>query len=300
MFAGPIIPGVAPFHLRQLLFVTMAAASLLGGSWFAGRVPAHAQALAAQPTTGERRIALEGAPNFRDLGGYPTADGRHVRWKKIYRAGELSRLTTADYETLNRLGIAAVCDFRRDGERAAAQTRWQGANPPAILDLPGGQGERNAAGGTGGGAAAPTAGLSALLMASYPEYPTTLAASYRTTIQQLMTRDGAVLYHCTAGKDRTGTFSALLLTMLGVSRDVVMQDYLLSNQYVASPERIDALVARGTARDAAVAILGVDAAYLDLMFKSIDERYGSFDAYRRTVLGVSDADLATLKAKLLE
>jgi protein-tyrosine phosphatase len=111
---------------------------------------------------------------------------------------------------------------------------------------------------------------------------------------------GAVLYHCTAGQDRTGTFSALLLTMLGVPRETVMQDYLLSNEYVATPARVNAMVARGATREAAIATIGVDRAYLDLMFTAIDKEYGSFEAYRRQALGISDADLAALKSKLLE
>jgi protein-tyrosine phosphatase len=209
---------------------------------------AQTQAAASTQTSGQRRIVVQGVPNLRDLGGYPTADGRHVRWKKIYRSGELSRLTEADYSIIAGLGISVVCDFRRDSERHNAPTKWQGSNPPTILDLPGAQGERS---GGGRGAQQPPAppGLSTLLVNSYPTYPTALASSYRTTIEQLMTKDGAVLYHCTAGKDRTGTFSAMLLTMLGVPREVVMEDYLLTNQYLATPERIEPSVARGASRE---------------------------------------------------
>lgn len=273
-------------------------------------VPVLAQRAPAAPAAGERRIVLEGARNFRDLGGYPTADGRHVRWGRIYRSGELSRLTPADYQTIATLGIAVVCDFRRDSERANASTTWQGANAPTILNLPGAQvdrapagvgGGRGAARGAGGAAPATTAdGLSPLLASSYPQYATTLAESYRETMRQIRTQNGAVLYHCTAGKDRTGSFSALLLTMLGVPRDIVMQDYLLSNEYVVSQARIDAVVARGGTRRTALATMGVDSAYLDALFRSIDERYGSFDNYRRTALGVSDAELVALRNRLLE
>lgn len=279
-------------------------------TFFAGVTTLAAQAPAVRPATttaGERHIALEGAANFRDLGGYPTADGRHVRWRRIYRSGELSRLTTADYEKLAKLGIGVVCDFRRDSERNSSQTKWQGANPPTIMNLPGNQTERSAAPagrGVAGPAVAPTVvgttTLSAMLVAGYPTYPTNLSSSYKTVLEQLMTQNGAVLYHCTAGKDRTGTFSAMLLTMLGVPRDVVMQDYLLTNEYVATPARVDAMVARGSNRESAIASIGVDKAYLDMMFAAIDKDFGSFDNYRRQALGVSDADLVKLKAKLLE
>lgn len=279
--------------LRLLLAV-----SLSGGGL------AHAQTSAvsgAQTTTGERRIILEGAANFRDLGGYPTADGRHVRWKKIYRSGELSKLTAADYQRLSQLGIAVVCDFRRDSERSAAPTTWQGANPPTILNIPGAQAEPGGAAGVRPAADGTTPpGLSPLLVASYPTYPTALASSYRTTLHQLATGRGAVLYHCTAGKDRTGTFSAILLTMLGVPRTVVMEDYLLTNQYLATSAQIEAFLARGRSRESAMTSLSVDRVYLESMFQAIDKEFGSFDEYRRKALGISDADLRALKAKLLE
>jgi protein-tyrosine phosphatase len=81
---------------------------------------------------------------------------------------------------------------------------------------------------------------------------------------------------------------------------VIVDDYLLTNQYVATPARVDALVARGATRESAIANIGVDRAYLEMMFQAIDKAFGSFDEYRRNALGVSDADLVTLKAKLLE
>jgi len=262
----------------------------------------------AQAPANLRHITLEGAPNFRDLGGYATADGRHVRWHRVYRSGELSRLTAADYARLADLGIAVVCDFRRDSERAAAPTAWQGARAPVILNLPGSQTERRVTTSPDGSPAsviaaapAPTPpGLSPLLYTSYPTYVATLSSSFRTVIRQILEQDGAVLYHCTAGKDRTGSFSAVLLTLLGVPRDVVFEDYLLTNTYLLTPARVDAILARGGTRETAATALGVDRTYLERFFTSIDGAYGSFDGYRRTGLGLSDADVQTLKTKLLE
>jgi len=292
-------------RMRRLPFVIIPAARaiVLLALVVAGPQPIRGQSAARQtPAAGrERHIVLAGAPNFRDLGGYATAEGRHVRWGLVYRSGELSRLTVADYEKLATLNIAVVCDFRRDGERNSAPTVWSGSRPPTILNLPGDQTERGAASGPSArGSSFAVPALSPLLVASYPTYPKALASSFKTVLVQLKTQQGAVLYHCTAGKDRTGTFSALLLTMLGVPHAMVMEDYLLTNQFVATPARVDAMVARGASREAAIANLGVDHAYLESMLAAIDRDYGSFDAYRRDALGVSDADLAALKAKLLE
>jgi protein-tyrosine phosphatase len=226
----------------------------------------------------------------------------------VYRSGELSRLTSADYARLADLGIAVICDFRRDSERASAPTAWQGARPPVILNLPGSQTERRTTASADGAAASATAaapaatppGLSPLLYTSYPTYVATLSSSFRTVIRQILEQDGAVLYHCTAGKDRTGSFSAVLLTLLGVPRDVVFEDYLLTNTYLMTPARVEAVLARGGTRESAATALGVDRTYLELFLTSIDSTYGSFDEYRRTGLRLSDADVQGLKAKLLE
>src|ERR1051325_5189508 len=76
---------------------------------------------------------LEGASNFRDIGGYQTADGRHVRKGLVYRSNQLSSLTARDYEKLNALGIKLVCDFRTDGERRRQPTQWQGGPAPEMM-----------------------------------------------------------------------------------------------------------------------------------------------------------------------
>ena len=134
LVAGPSRHGVDAIglpRLRRAVLALLVACALTGGGHVLGQALAN-----------PRHITLEGAPNFRDLGGYATADGRHVRWRRVYRSDELSRLTAADYVRLADLGIAVVCDFRRDSERAIAQTAWQGAKAPTILNLPGSQTER--------------------------------------------------------------------------------------------------------------------------------------------------------------
>src|SRR5262249_28035360 len=86
--------------------------------------------------TAVRRLPLEGAKNFRDLGGYRTAEGRYVRWGRVFRSNALAKLTAKDYALLSQLRIRIVCDFRSDRERETAQTAWQGGAVPTFLLLP--------------------------------------------------------------------------------------------------------------------------------------------------------------------
>jgi protein-tyrosine phosphatase len=105
------------------------------------------------------------------------------------------------------------------------------------------------------------------------------------------------MVHCTQGKDRTGTFSAFLLTALGVPRDVVQADYELSNKYLLK-DRVNGL-APSDLRALWIAS-GVDPAWLGMAFAAIDSKYGSFDSYLHNTLGISDAELKSLRARLLE
>ena len=116
----------------------------------------------------------------------------------------------------------------------------------------------------------------------------------------LLEANGPVLFHCSGGKDRTGMFSALLLTMLGVEHAQVIQDYLLSNE-VPPDQAIEIVAAKVKApREAVQAVTRVDVEYLDAMFREIDVQFGSIDNYRRNGLGISDTDLVALKTRLLD
>ena len=257
---------------------------------------------AAQPASRERRVTLSGANNLRDLGGYATSDGRRVRWGQVYRSDQLAQLTDQDYEQIARLGIATVCDFRRDDERQRAPTRWRGSNPPEILlrltpppsdaPLPDPTGTL-----TRGGSAEQVADA---MRASYASNVTVLATTYGLVFKRIL-HEGPTLVHCTAGKDRTGIFSAIFLLLVGVPQATVEDDYLLSNTYYGTDARIESMArAMKTTPEAARALLGVDLSYLRAALAEIATRYGSIDEYRRTMLGLSDDDLTALKAKVLE
>ena len=255
-----------------------------------------------------RRLPLEGAKNFRDLGGYRASDGRYVRWGLVYRSNHLVNLTPSDSEYLNGLGIRLVCDFRSDGERARAPDHWTG-NAPEFLPVPIGSNLITP----------PTAeDLKRRVATIHSEtkdsvraydYAIEYAGQYAKILRRIAAGDLPTVEHCTAGKDRTGVFSAILLTALGVPRETVIQDYMLSNQYLLAAESIertsaDLQLAFGLAETPDIStvrtIMTARPETLEATLDKIDKTYGSFDNYLRDALKLSDSDLAMIRQRLLE
>jgi protein-tyrosine phosphatase len=255
-----------------------------------------------------RRLPLEGAANFRDLGGYPTSDGRHVKWGLVYRSSHLASLTAADYAYLGRLGIKLVCDLRTDGERRRFPTVWQGSAKPEIMPasilketdvvLTRERLKQLA-----------TPGPSSDLSSTYDRMVVESPAQYGRVIRRLAHGDLPAVTHCTAGKDRTGVFSAILLTMLGVPRQFVVDDYMLTGDYMLSEEGLrraasdwKTLTGAATPPEPQVlkAIYTMHPEAITGTLDTIDRTYGSFDAFVRTGLTLSDADVAALRSRLLE
>ncbi|MGY2062110.1 tyrosine-protein phosphatase, partial [Nocardia gipuzkoensis] len=193
--------------------------------------PAVGSALAVDPPAAtssvvsgldDRSLHLQGVLNARDLGGYRTTDGRVVRSGLVFRTGELSKATDADLAALSERRVRYVDDLRMGVERviaadripAGAQGHWDdiiGQAPPQVM------------------ASAFAAGPD--LYRAFITAPGANQGFANVVHDILTTDDGAVLYHCTAGKDRTGWMSAVLLTLLGVDRQTVTYDYLLSSFY---------------------------------------------------------------------
>ncbi|PTR26609.1 protein-tyrosine phosphatase [Rhodococcus sp. OK519] len=226
-------------------------------------------------TIADRSLHLEGAPNARDVGGYTTSDGRTVRTGLVFRSDALDRVTPADLATLERLRVREVDDLRTVLERTALPDRVPAGATYNVDDVLGGS------------------PLTTLvdLPAAYrdfvfgPSANTGFAAVFKD-VRDITHSGGSVLYHCSAGKDRTGWTTAVLLTLLGVDRATVNADYLLSNYYrnTSETDPID----------------GVSLSLLDTSFRAADERYGSFDGYVRWGLGLTDQDVAAIKATMLE
>ncbi len=260
---------------------------------------------------------VTGALNFRDLGGYSTSQGQLVRRGLIYRSGELSRLTDADFRTLRAMQMAYVFDLRTDVERAVAKTSWRGDSPNIIPVPVGFHPDEN-----------PVTTLKALLLkGTDPQHAdeTMRAITAKIAIdgalvigqvlRALANNQEPALIHCTAGKDRTGVVSAFLLTLLGVPMETVYEDYLKSNGSTpAEMERLKSAAAhamRGVAPgvmapvsaipiETIKVLMGVNRSYLDAAFAAVNDSHGSFENYVREGMKFTPTDQQTLKARLLE
>ena len=241
-----------------------------------------------------RLIALEGAQNFRDIGGYRAADGRRVKWGLLFRSADLSKLTEADVATLGNLGIQTVFDLRSTSERRGAPDVFAGRSSTVSLDYDVNSQAISAALRSG-----PTAeSLRAAMSATYPLLATSLQPEYRQLFNQLLEGKGATIYHCTAGKDRTGMATALILSALGVPRETIYADYLMSNRFyhpIAAATPMG-----GLPPELSAVLMSVDQNYLRAFLESINAQYGSVDGYLDRAMGIDAAKIARLRALYTE
>lgn len=250
----------------------------------------------------ERVVPLEQGSNFRDVGGYQTADGKHVRWGMIYRSGATAMLTPGDVTRIHGLGLRDMVDLRSSEERVLAPSRIEGVPYAAVgysmMDI-----LRMSAQG-------PTGNL-------YGQLPTMLVPQMRLVFDALKRHEGPIAYNCSAGQDRTGFATAMVLSALGVPRDTIVKDYHLSTtyrhpQWELPPINVAAFpdnqVAQFLAKGQAAGVVRkpqplYDANGKSLLlgaFDAIDAKYGSVDAYLEKEVGVTAADLAVLRANYLE
>ena len=246
------------------------------------------------PQHPDRVLPLQGASNFRDLGGYPGHGGRSVRWRRLFRSDHLAGLTAADQALLAELGLARALDFRGEQERAATPYQLPGVAQHSLAIEPSVMQRMQAmllAGQPLGAAQAV-----ALMQELYCSMVTERARAFALLFEQLLDCDAPLVFHCTAGKDRTGWAAALVLLALGVPRALVLQDYLLTNQVFKQPP----LAADGTPAEALAAMWRVQEDYLAAALDLVDAEHGGIEPYLRRSLGLSPAALATLAARYLQ
>jgi protein-tyrosine phosphatase len=241
-----------------------------------------------------RHFNLAGASNFRDLGGYPTSDGRAVRWRQIFRSNHLGHLTDADIEVLRGLGLKSAFDFRGTEERSAALC---GVAEIAVHSLPieptvvAALRARRANG-------TPLSSTDALevMRDSYRGYVHHNTPNFRALFAHLLEDRAPLVIHCTAGKDRTGFACALILHALGVADDVIAEDYLLTNRFY----RRDPTASSDLPEDVKQVLASVQASFLAAAFETIRADYGDFENYFRDGLGLGADERAKLQARYLQ
>lgn len=241
-----------------------------------------------------RVLRLRGASNFRDLGGYDTQNGRQVRWGRLFRSDHLGRLTAEDEVLLAALGVQRVLDFRGEQERAAvpnrlaaAQHHALGIEPTVVQRLH----DLAAAGQRLSEAVAVE-----LMKELYGALVNDQAHRYAEFFEHLLDTDTPLVFHCTAGKDRTGFAAALTLHALGVPREVVLQDYLLTNALYQPPP----LPPTDTPHEALAVLWRVQTEFLEAAYEALDADHGGMDRYLEQRLGVTEAARRALAQKYLE
>jgi protein-tyrosine phosphatase len=240
---------------------------------------------------------LQGVVNFRDLGGYATADGRFTRWGLVFRSDGLADLTDADVDVLSGVGLRTICDLRSDSERlskpnrtlvgAAAQTHAIGFMPHRGDEL-----LADTKAGT-----ISVAEIESRVREIYRRFVLDRCGTFARLLELLDTEPLPMLIHCTSGRDRTGFGSAVLLMALGVPRPTIQEDYALSNDYRRD---LTFQIGGGVTPEVMETLTHAHPDYLAGSFMAIDERWGSDAAYLRVALGLSDERRNRLQQKLLE
>ncbi|MBX3705294.1 MAG: tyrosine-protein phosphatase [Pseudomonadales bacterium] len=244
----------------------------------------------------QRHYPFEGCFNFRDIGGYPTIDGRKVRWGRYFRAGRQDRMTAADLARLEALGIRTQIDLRRPDE-----AEEQGPGPLVALGaayhnipvIPPGGTERLSA----------LVGDTAISGRRYLGYLEFGPESWLRLFDILASAERhPVVLHCTAGKDRTGVSTAFLLAVLGVDRRWIEADYALTNLDVARQvdhlERTGALP-EGVDREAMMRLAGIPVEAMRDFLDGVEARWGGPVEYLRSI-GIGDATFDAVRRAFLD
>jgi protein tyrosine/serine phosphatase len=256
----------------------------------------------------QRHIRLEGVDNFRDFGGYKGAGGKRVRAGRLYRSAHHGGATDADLAAIAALELAAIVDLRRGEERERMPSRRHADFAALVIENDSNE-------------ATPDPWLAFIKAsdASEQAFQGYLDGYYRNApfeprhvdlfkryFAALAEVDGPILVHCAAGKDRTGVLVALTHHVLGVDRDDIFADYLLTNAVLPFARRLPVLTqviaeqAGRTPTPAAVrAAMAVEAAYLEAAYEAIEASHGGVDAYLADVLAVDAAVREAIRDRLL-
>ena len=255
-------------------------------------------------TISERRVFLEGSVNFRDLGGYQTADKRRVKWGLVFRSDNLGRLTERDVVYLEGMGIRQVCDFRTSAETKKLPDRFPRNDSAKYLHLPIRHGEFDPANTFERIQKGDIEWMTEeFMIQGYIKNIDNFAPVWSALFKCLADRSRRpMVFHCTGGKDRAGVCAAMILLALGVPEKTVIADHGLSNVYIA--DVLENIYAR-------IRSAGVDPQRVSAYFTAppnaivafidhIKQTYGSAVGYLRKKAGIKQEVIDRLKMDLLE
>lgn len=263
-----------------------------------------------------KQIKLEKVNNTRDLGGIRTQDGRCIRDGRLFRSGQLFFASQADIQALTQLGIRCIYDFRTQQERDEKPDPEIGAeniHHPLLRGMVAGisreEEEQKAPGfmeimadiakDQANGIRYMEKTYESMISDDY------VLARYAEFLERVSRQqEGGVLWHCTAGKDRAGFATVLILTILGVDRETILKDYLATNEFLAPEiEQIMAMLKQNPALDGAEEgirdFFGAREAYLAAAYRKIEERFGSMERFLRDALHVDEEMTQRMRALYL-
>lgn len=247
----------------------------------------------------ERKLIINDLDNFRDLGGIKNKDGRYVLWGKFYRSDALNELLTTSFTYIEDLHINKVFDLRSEFEIAKAKDNLPKnviyEHFPIFADNDSGmlQGlQQKLEKGTFTQEEAEE-----LMMKTYESFANDDAPKFNTLLHQIIVQDSNPnVFHCTAGKDRTGYTAAMILAILKVDRQTILDEYDMTNFYTETKIKeymanVDKLGFGTNIQPAAIAaVMSVNKKYLEKCFAIIDAKYGGIDSFIKNQLGFSDQE----------
>ena len=239
-------------------------------------------------------IALAGTSNFRDLGGYTGRDGRRLRRGRLYRSAHLAYLTEGDLATLQALGVSQSVDFRGLDESRHLAYQWPQLRRHALVVEPTVVQRAQALMDAGDGLTA--AHAEELMHDTYLSFVQTYGQRFAEFFRLLDASDEPLVFHCTAGKDRTGFAAALILLALGVPGQVVMQDYLLTNELYRMPAPHD----HRAPREVLEVLWRVQEDFLNASLRIVEQEDGGVEGYLARALGVGEAERRRLQQLYLQ
>ena len=247
----------------------------------------------------DRRVPFEGITNFRDLGGYATSDGGRTRWGLVFRADALHGLSPDDLRLYEALGLRTVFDLRRDIEREERPNPIP-SRALTVIGRPA-DGDESTSMPTSSWTTA-TDGEQ-ILHELYVGLIEHAAVQIGELFRGLVDVDGLpAVFHCHAGKDRTGVVAALLLDALGVERELILDYYELTARYrlrTHQERTYERLLESGISPEAAAGVLTAPRWAMEHALDELDRRYGSIEAYLTGPAGLQPEDIETLRLRLV-